>query len=290
MNYFFTSSFPNAGSGNKLFVYFLGNILSNIYKISYYHPGIPEMKIPPNNIKKNNLKNYTEKNYHNLFNKNLFNKNVNYELKYNSNPTIEDYTLFKDYRNICQDSYIINKKNINNEDLVYHFRAGDYFFDHNHYLLNGNKLENILKNIQYKQFYVVTNLTKKSEWNMNDYIDYRKKYLKNGIHTKPYSEERCVQTPQFQEVLDHINSVISVCNKYNCIWISESVYEDFNTIRNFNKIIINVSTLSWWAAVLSNAKEVYVPKRWKYKKEEQGKGKNKNLAQIDLPGWYQVDL
>ena len=28
MNYFFTNSFPNAGSGNKLFVYFLGNILS----------------------------------------------------------------------------------------------------------------------------------------------------------------------------------------------------------------------------------------------------------------------
>ena len=256
MNYFFTKYFPNAGSGNKLFVYFLGCILSNIYNIPYYHPGIPEMKISPNSIKNNNnLKIHFENNCHKLFDKKLFNKNINYELKYKANPTIEDYTLFKNYVNICKNSYPINKKNIDQEDLVYHFRAGDYFFVSNHYLLNGDKLETLIKNIQYKQFYVVTNLTKKSEWNMNDYLDYRKKYLINGIHTKPCAENDCVQEPQFQEVLDHINSVISVCNKYNCIWISESVYEDFNTIRNFNKIIINVSTLSWWAAVLSNAKE-----------------------------------
>ena len=120
---------------------------------------------------------------------------------------------------------------------------------------------------------------------MDDYLSYRKKYLIYGEHTTPMFEHKCVQPNQFQEVLDHINSVINICNKYNCTWISESIYEDFNTIRNFNKIIINVSTLSWWAAVLSNAEEVYVPKRWKYKKKN-----NKNLAQIDLPGWHQVDL
>jgi hypothetical protein len=285
MNYFFTSEFPDAGSGNKLFVYFLGIILSNIHNLPYYHPEIPEMKINENPIKINNLKNYTTNDLSTLFNSKFIDKNLNYNILYTFTPTIEKYDFFKNYINLCKNSYPIKKKNINQEDLVYHFRAGDYFFDGNHYLLNGDKLETLLKNIQYKNFYVVTNLTKKTEWYMDEYKNYRETYLKNGIHAEPYPEHKCVQPNQFQEVLDHINSVINICNKYNCTWISESVYEDFNTIRNFNKIIINVSTLSWWAAVLSNAEEVYVPKRWKYKKNN-----NKNLAQIDLPGWHQVDL
>lgn len=286
MNYLFTSHFPDAGSGNKLFVYFLGIILSHIHQIPYYHPDVPEMKIKANPIIKNDLKIHNITNFSNIFDSNFIEKTLNYNLLYQFSPTIEDYTLFKNHISLCKDIYPINKKNINKNDLVYHFRAGDYFFDHNHYLLNGDKLENVLKTIQYEKLYIVTNLIKKTEWNMDDYINYRNKYLKTGIHTTPYPEKVCVQPHQFQEVLDHINSVINVCNKYNCIWISESVYEDFNTIRSFNKIIINVSTLSWWAAVLSNAEEVYVPKRWKY-----NKGKtNKNLAQIDLPGWHQVDL
>lgn len=51
------------------------------------------------------------------------------------------------------------------------------------------------------------------------------------------------------------------------------------------KIIINVSTFSWWAAVLSNAEEVYVPSKWKWKKKD-----NKNLPDINLNGWNKVDL
>jgi hypothetical protein len=286
MNYIYTSEFPDAGSGNKLFVFFFGNILSNKYKIPYFHPGIPELNIEANqqNIY-NDYKSFIVKDFFRIMNGLDFSKNINYNILYSFNPTIEDYRLFKDNISLCNSIYPISSKNYNSNDIVYHFRAGDYFFDNNHYLLNGCKLEFLLQNIHYDRLYVVTNLTKKKEWSMDDYLKYREKYLVHGTHATPYLEHQCVQPDKFQEVLDHINSVIKVCNDRNCTWISESVSEDFNTLRNFNRIIINASTLSWWAAVLSDASEVYVPQKWKYKKRN-----NKNLPNIGLPGWKKVDL
>tara|TARA_B100001142_G_scaffold329908_1_gene395041 strand:+ start:1703 stop:2563 length:861 start_codon:yes stop_codon:yes gene_type:complete len=286
MNYIFTSEFPDAGSGNKLFVFFLGKILSKKYSIPYFYPGIPELNIKGNekNIH-NDYENFIVKDFFNMMNGLDFHENINYNILYSFNPTIEDYRLFKENISLCKSIYPLYSKPYDSNDIVYHFRAGDYFFDNNHYLLNGWKLEKLLEHVEYNQLYIVTNLTKKNTWSMDDYLRYREKYLVHGIHATPYLEHQCVQPDKFQEVLDHINSVIKVCNDRNCIWISESVSEDFNTLRNFNKIIINVSTLSWWAAVLSNASEVYVPQRWKYKKKN-----NKNLPNIDLPGWKKVDL
>ena len=288
MNYIYTSEFPDAGSGNKLFVFSFGSILSHIYKIPYFHPGIPEMKINPNFINiDNKFKNIQIVNFLDFLNakKTNYNCKKNYNVIYSFTPTIEDYRLFKSYIPFCKTIYPFKRKKYNNKDLVYHFRAGDYLVCNNHYLLNGDKLESLLQQIDFDNLYIVTNLTKKTEWNMVDYISYRNNYLVHGEHATPFQENQCVQPDKFQEVLDHVNSVINVCNKYKCNWISESVYEDFNTIRSFKKIIINVSTLSWWAAVLSDADEVYVPEKWKYKKI-----KNKNLPNIDLPGWKRVDL
>ena len=121
---------------------------------------------------------------------------------------------------------------------------------------------------------------------LEQYKKSRQYYLKNGFHTTPYREENCIQPVKFNEVLNRINGVINVLNKYKCIWISDSVYKDFNYIRNFNKIIIAVSTLSWWAAVLSDAEEVYAPAKWKWYKRK----RNKNLPHINLQGWRAVDL
>ena len=110
MNYFFTSEFPDAGSGNKLFVYFLGIILSNIHNLPYYHPEIPEMKINENPIKINNLKNYTTNVLSTLFNSKFIDKNLNYNILYTFTPTIEKYDFFKNYINLCKNSYPIKKK------------------------------------------------------------------------------------------------------------------------------------------------------------------------------------
>jgi hypothetical protein len=282
-NYIFTDKF-SAGTGNQLFVYFYGMMYSEKFKIPYYHPGIKTMNIPPNPIKnKNSLP--IKKIFNFIEQLDNYSAKFNYNIEYSFEPTIENYHIFKQYVNQLKNILPIKYKTYNKDDLVYHFRAGDYFFDNNHYLLNGDKLEKVINNIKYKKLYGVTNLRKFSAWNMDEYIAYRKEYLSKGEHCEPYKESQCVQPPKFQEVLDHINGVINVLNKFNCEWISDSVYEDFNSIRSFNKIIINVSTLSWWAAVLSDANEVYAPKDWKWKKRT-----NKNLPYIGLQGWNTVEL
>ena len=46
----------------------------------------------------------------------------------------------------------------------------------------------------------------------------------------------------------------------NCSVISGSMMEDFLLIRSFNKICISKSTFAWWAAFLSEAREIYMPR------------------------------
>ena len=43
--------------------------------------------------------------------------------------------------------------------------------------------------------------------------------------------------------------------------VSQTI-QDFNFIRQFNKILFSNSTFSWWAAVLSGAEEVYFNNEW----------------------------
>ena len=275
------------GVGNQLFVYLYGMIFSNKLNIPYYHQGIPNLNIKPNKSnKKNNYKNKLIKNFIKELNNNNIDKNINYQIEYSVNPTIEDYNIFKPYINYLK-SIIPFKKNINinNNDLVYHLRAGDYLFISNYIYLNSNKLEQLLKKIKYKNLYVVTNLVKKSPLTFDEYIELRKKYFKYGEHEKPLPINNCIQNNEFHKVIETFNNMINLLNKYNCIWISDSVYEDFNFMRSFNKIIINVSTLSWWAAILSDAEEVYAPKNWRYQKKN-----NKNLPLIDLKNWHAVDF
>lgn len=61
----------------------------------------------------------------------------------------------------------------------------------------------------------------------------------------------CTDIPN-DPFLDHFK-------KYNPIISSNDKYKDFDFIRSFNKIIISMSTYSWWAAFLSNAEEIYFP-------------------------------
>jgi hypothetical protein len=41
--------------------------------------------------------------------------------------------------------------------------------------------------------------------------------------------------------------------------------DDFLFMMSFDKIIIGVSTYSWWAAFLSEAKEIYAPYDYKFR-------------------------
>jgi hypothetical protein len=61
-------------------------------------------------------------------------------------------------------------------------------------------------------------------------------------------------------VVEHIDDdVNNIIQKYNANIFSKSVFEDFLYIKNASNIIMSQSTFSWWAAFLSEAKNIYVP-------------------------------
>jgi len=55
------------------------------------------------------------------------------------------------------------------------------------------------------------------------------------------------------------NPFIRRFRKYNAIIHHTNPLEDFQFTMSFSKIILSQSTFSWWAAFLSNAKEIYFP-------------------------------
>ena len=171
-------------------------------------------------------------------------------------------------------------------DLVYHLRAGDYLLVSNYEYLNADKLKKLIDKIKYENLYIVTNLKKHQKWTMDDLNNYRKFYLKHGDSGCHYVESRLINQEEMKASLQNLNNLITVLNEHNAIWISDSILNDFNTIKSFNKIIINVSTFSWWAAILSDAKEVYASENWKYLKGE----RNKNLPFVELENWHAVDF
>ena len=54
-------------------------------------------------------------------------------------------------------------------------------------------------------------------------------------------------------------SVYKTFKRYDPIYPRGSEIEDFNLMKNFNKIVMSNSTFAWWAAYLSSAQEVYYP-------------------------------
>lgn len=48
--------------------------------------------------------------------------------------------------------------------------------------------------------------------------------------------------------------------KYRPVIVHNSQMEDFAMLRSFKKMVISESTFSWWAAFLSEAEEIYMPK------------------------------
>jgi len=276
-----------AGEGNQLFVYIYGKLFSEKFNILYIHPGIPSLKIESTlHLKKNNNLNFKNiVNFKEELDAININKNYNYILDYGFNPTIENYKIFLPYiKNIKN---IFNIPNIRNkDDLVYHLRAGDALLNMNYNYFNGEKLKKVIENIKYNNLYVVTNLKKHDLWTMEDLNNYKNKLLKYGDCGANYSNSTIINEEQMKESLNNLNSVIKILNEKNAIWKSDTIFNDFNFIRSFNKIIIGVSTFSWWAAILSEANEVYAPKNWKKLKGH----RNKNLPFVELDNWKVVDF
>lgn len=93
----------------------------------------------------------------------------------------------------------------------------------------------------------------------------RGEYVKFDI-ALPFSYyENCLKTVKHDRVYictdDPTDPFIVLFKKYKAIIYhnGSDILKDFVFMKSFNKIILSAATFGWWAAFLSNAKEIYFP-------------------------------
>ena len=213
------------GVGNQLFVYCFGIICSRKYNIPYFHSGISELNIKSNLHEKQNNKLACKKiiSFENFIN-GQFSTDFNYELCYS--PNIEDYKLFYSNIDLLKLHVPFTKLNIRSDDLIYHFRAGDFLLNNNHYLLRADNLKSVIEKITYNNLYVVSNLFTTNEITIQDYDMYIKNYLKNKGDCGSFDLKQAtsISNSKKMEVISTFNKMINLLNSLNCIWISDSIY------------------------------------------------------------------
>lgn len=134
-----------------------------------------------------------------------------------------------------------------------------------------------------RKHYYIDYLEKIKEWfwlaeSQNDYkitekdivLHVRRGDFRGTIHS--------IKMSFYQNILDNLSfdrvficgdefdeEVVQSLTKYNPIYFHISTIEDLRFIKSFNRIIMSNSTYAWWAAMLSNAKEIYCPNTKNYK-------------------------
>tara|TARA_Y100001970_G_C14147837_1_gene810870 strand:- start:377 stop:1195 length:819 start_codon:yes stop_codon:yes gene_type:complete len=159
----------------------------------------------------------------------------------------QNINYYKNHKNLIKSLFSINKDEINfkpeSNDLVIHYRGG----------------ENINQKMRYMDatyFIDCINLIKKSKNISKIYI--------------------LTDSPNFKEI-------IKIKDKFNCTVICRNTIDDYKFMCCANNLIIPHSTYSWWAAWLSDATTIYMPKSFhqgniKYHCDWANKGRNIDLV------------
>lgn len=87
-------------------------------------------------------------------------------------------------------------------------------------------------------------------------FEYYKNALANITYNKLYI---CIDDPN-SPFLENFKPYGPIIIKHNNHFDADATLNDFKLIMSFNKIIASKSTFSWWAAFLSDATEIYLPK------------------------------
>jgi len=160
------------------------------------------------------------------------------------------------------------------EDLVLHLRAGDrllYKSTFSHRTLVEEYLKG-LSQFEFENLHIVTDMPRWGHYTAEEIGEM-------NVHCSVPQNVRV--DPQLSA--DYFNSFVDGLTHHNPIVTRRPIFEDFNFMRSFDKIMIQHSTLAWWAAVLGDASSVGVYGPWR-----PWKGKsNKNLSNVDLEGWFQ---
>ncbi len=264
------------GFGNNIFQYTAARLLaeylgSDLYLVppsdDYY--AIPDLESLGMDFSKKNMTNVinvVDKHYRMCYNNTLKGRNVFLS------GYFEDYTHYINDLDTIK-SWFPKLKTRQSNDLVIHMRTGDRLFMKNEFYTKP-RAENYLKAIEkfdFDNLHIVTDMPK-WEYTTADELSNMKFHL-----TVPQSERVPIE-----ESVKFFNEFVEGFAKYNPVVEKRSIVDDFDFIRSSKNILFEHGTLSWWAAVLSDAKKVGVYGPWR-----PWKGKtNKNLSNIPLDNWF----
>ena len=207
-----------------------------------------------------------DKHYKSCYNKVLKGKNIILS------GYFEDYTIYFDHINTIK-TWFPKSQNRNDNSLTIHMRTGDRLFMKNEFYTKP-RAENYLKAIEKFDFDTLHIVTDMPKW---DYVTGDE--LNNmKFHLNVPQNERV----PIEESVRFFNELVDGFKKYNPKIKQRTIVEDFNFIRESDNILFEHGTLSWWAALLSNAKKVGVYGPWRPWKGT----KNKNLSKIPLKNWF----
>lgn len=246
----------SGGLGVRLFQYVFGYILSTLKNES--------LQIIESDDYKKNYENETKRKYSEFDNvkiifpniKNTIKKKNNYLnkskvirghihniqelLKYKGKIIIkgsgfQNYKYYKNHKHLIKKILEIPKEKLiklNDNDVVIHYRLGD------------TKIETLKKKVRHNEKYIGYHYHQNMS---NDYfINILSKNNFNKVYVVTDSpNDKCIKT---------------LTSKINCEIISKNMYYDFLFLVSAPNLIICHSTFSWWAAFLSNAKKIYMPK------------------------------
>lgn len=163
----------------------------------------------------------------------------------------------------------------NSHDLMMHLRLGDRLFSQRNFIPSGPldpvELEKAINRFSFKRLFISTDV---AFWS---YLE-GKNLKQMKFHTLP----RGLVMRDFDAAAVRFNSLFEMLSRYDpVVSVGNSVAQDFDLMRSFDKVLFQTGTLAWWAAALSGAAEVGVYGPWRGKLMDEV-----NLAETPLPGWF----
>jgi hypothetical protein len=195
----------------------------------------------------------------------LLDEKIGFELgqQYDWNDTITA-TPLKPGARYTNDRIVI-KENVDTENILEmeygkrHYHLSGFWQESHYYLLNR---EQILGFFNEK----APVKTDKKNIVMHVRLDDYKKFgtLGTVIDYQYYLD--CLELEKFDELFivtdEPGDKFFRVFKKYNPVFNFGTEKQDFWFLTQFDRIICGNSCFSWWAAFLSNASKVYMPKNW----------------------------
>lgn len=276
------------GFGNNIFQYCFGRLLAEQLGLGLSHRAITELGVP----QRSDCFDPTyetivvdDKNYKKILYSNLRNKN------FIINGYFEDYKIFQPHLDKIRGWFNTVEKS-NQSDVVLHLRMQNRLIQQSHIKnhISASAFKNALKEFDYENVHIVTDLEKWEEYKREDIEKIQDEIAKGP---NPPSNSPWVSTEQSLEYVNHLISGLQGLNPVLHMSGNKTIpgsgglrggfMDDFNLIRSFDQIVIHNSTFSWWAAVLGSARKVGIYSPWKIAKPIK---ERRNLGETRYPGWF----